>query len=295
MSDAPWAAWARRATIVVAALAAGCAAPLEPSAPACDDAALESGRSYFYVMNLLALAGPEGDAPPFTSVGFNIDGDAVVACNGHIVGESAEFAGQDPDNGSGIDNAFGGDLGNEVNAVLQGNIDAGSTLILVEVRGVDDLANDSCVEVSVFPGALPAGTTVPMTDGAGRLAAGQTFDILPATFSDPSRIIDGRVESERTAVPLTLPLLGPGFPVLHLRAPQVRFDISADGISRGVFGGSMDTEEVITALIDFPLPFHGWIFDIRSLRGLADLDEDGNPSTCEAASVALKFSGVTAL
>ena len=261
---------------------------------ACDETALASGTSYFYVINLLAIAGPEGVAAPFTSVGYNLDGDSIVACNSHVVGETAEFSGQAPDFGSGIDNSLGGDLGGLANDSIQQGVDAGSTLLLVEVRGVDSLTNDSCVGVTIYPGALPVTTTAPEVDGAGHLAGGQYFDVLPATFTSTGRIISGRVQAGPSDLPVALPLLGADI-VMPIRRAQVRFDLSASTISRGVIGGSINTAAMVAGVAAVPsLAMYADVVD-STFSSLADIDENGSPTSCEAGSIALKFDGVMTL
>ena len=212
--------------------------------PVCNAAALATGTTHTYVINLLSIAGPEGDAAPFTSAGYNVDHDAVVACNSHVVGETAEFNGQAPDNGSGIDNALGGDLGGLANDSLQGSLDDGSVLLVVEVRGVDDTTNDSCVGVTFYIGKLQPGVTAPMVDGMGHLVAGQTFDVTtdsfvdgaggmnPAIRFDSSRIVAGRLQAGPANFPLALNLLGASL-ALTIKEAQIRFDISHETISAG--------------------------------------------------------------
>lgn len=275
-----------------AALDLGAAPDLGPLM--CDEAGLATGTSYLYVINLLSIAAPEGTADPLTSVGYDLDGDSVVACNSHFAGDTAEFDGQAPDFGSGIDNSLGGDLGALVNASMQASLDEGSNLLLVEVRGVDSLTDDPCVGVRLYPGTLPAGTTAPVVDGAGHLAAGQTFNLLSATFSGLGRIVGGRARSAGAELPLALPLLGTGL-ALPLRQTQVGFDLSASAVSRGVIGGSITTAEFLAAVRAEPsLAMYVGVID-STFSSLADLDEDGTPTTCEAGSIALRFDGVTSL
>jgi hypothetical protein len=262
-------------------------------ASVCDDAALATGTTYFYVVHILSMAGPEGAAEPFASAGFNLDSDAVVACNDHIVGGTAEFNGQAPDFGSGIDNALGGDLGGLANTSIQEGVDAGSTLLLVEVEGVDSLTNDACVGVAIYPGTLAAGTSVPARDSAGHLAPGQSFDASALAFWSHARIVGGRVQAGPSDFPGALPFLGPDLP-LPLRQAQVRFNITASALSTGVIGGSANTDEVIAAVT--AIPSLATYVDVVSstLSSLADIDDNGSPTTCEAGSIAFKFDGVTA-
>jgi hypothetical protein len=284
----------------------GMTPPPPPPPPSCTAADLASGMSKFYVLNVLSLAGPEGDAPPFTSAGYNVDGDTAVACNSHIVGETAEFSGQAPDNGAGIDNALGGDLGNLANSSLQDSVDDASVLLLIEVKGVDNFTNDSCVGVNFYLGALPAGTMAPMLGSDGRLAPGQTFDISADSFTDgmagtmpriqfgSARIVAGRLQAGPADFPLALNLLGASLN-LTIRDAQLRFNISDTEMSVGVLGGALNTMEVITTVNAIPdLAMYASVVE-DTLTGLADIDENGSPDSCEAGSIALKLSGVSAV
>jgi len=271
----------------------------------CSEAMLASGDTHFYVVSGLELALRESDDPP-ASAGFNIDGDAVVACNDLTAGVDAEVAGVAPDNGTGIDNALGETLGGFVSeGTLRGSINDGSVLLLIEVRGVDSFMSDSCVGVTAYLGALPAGTTAPMLE-AMRLAPGQTFDLSPESFIDgaagmmprikfgSAQIVGGRLQAGPTNFPLALSLSGVSLAVT-INDAQLRFNISATAMTGGVLGGSLNTDQVIAAynmLPDPPLPADS-VADI--LSGLSDIDENGSPDSCEAGSIAIKLQGVTAV
>ena len=295
----------------VSAFGVGCGGddttPVTPDGggPVCNAAALMTGTTHTYVINLLSIAGPEGDAAPFTSAGYNVDHDAVVACNSHVVGETAEFNGQAPDNGSGIDNSLGGDLGGLANDSLQGSLDDGSVLLVVEVRGVDDTTNDSCVGVTFYIGKLQPGVTAPMVDGMGHLVGGQTFDVTtdsfvdgaggtnPAIRFDSSRIVGGRLQAGPANFPLALNLLGASL-ALTIKEAQIRFDISHETISAGVLGGYLNTQEVIDTVNGIPsLAMYADVV-ASTLTSLADIDENASADSCEAGSIALKLSGVMA-
>lgn len=293
----------------VSAVGVGCGGDDDvtpPPPPVCNEMTLASGTTHFYVINLLSLAGPEGDAPPYTSAGFNIDGDATVACNSHIPTETAEFNGQAPDNGTGIDNALGGELGGLANDGIQGSVDDGSVLLLVEVRGVDNMTNDTCVGVNFYLGVLPTGTTMPMVDGMGHLTADQTFDLSDQSFIDglagtmprikfgSASIVAGRVQAGPSDFPLQLNLLGAELS-LTIRDAQLRFNISETGISTGVLGGALNTQEVIDTVNSIPsLAMYADIV-ADTLTGLADIDENASADSCEAGSISLKLDGVHAI
>ena len=273
----------------------------------CSEAMLASGDTHFYVVSGLELALRESDDPP-ASAGFNIDGDAVVACNGLTAGLDAEFAGVTPDTGTGIDNALGETLGGLVSeSTLRDSINNGSVLLLIEVRGVDSFTSDTCVGVTAYLGALPAGTTAPMLE-AMRLAPGQTFDLSPDSFTDgpagmmprikfeSARIIGGRLQAGPTNFPLALSLMGVSLEVT-INDAQLRFNITETAMTDGVLGGSLNTDEVIAAynmISSPPLPADQVAMILSTL---SDIDESTPPSpeSCEAGSIALKLQGVNAV
>jgi hypothetical protein len=294
----------------VSALGVGCGDDDVPVVPdggtTCNAAALASGTTHVYAINVISIAAPEGDAEPFTSAGYNLDGNSVVACNDHIVGATAEFNGQAPDNGSGIDNSLGGDLSSLANTSLQDSVDSGSVLLIVEVKGVDDFTNDPCVGVTFYIGQLPEGVTAPTVDASGRIAAGQTFDLSSDSFTDgitgnnpriqfpAARIVAGRLQAGPQDFPLSLSLMGASL-ALTIKDAQLRFNITSSAMSVGVLGGSLNTQEVIDTVNGIPsLATYADVVS-STLTSLADIDEDGDPTTCEAGSIALKLDGVTAV
>jgi len=293
----------------VSAVGVGCGGGDPPVTPpvVCNEMTLASGASHFYVVNLLSIAAPVGDVMPLMSAGFNVDGDEVAACNMHIVGESTEFTGQAPDNGTGIDNALGGQLASLANDGIQGSVDDGSVLLLVEVRGVDNMTNDSCVGVNFYLGVLPTGVAMPMVDGEGHLAADQTFDLSDQSFIDgltgtmprikfgSAKIVAGRVQAGPSDFPLQLNLLGAELS-LTIRDAQLRFNISETGISAGVLGGALNTQEVIDTVNGIPslMMYAEIVADVLTMS--ADIDESMPPSldSCEAGSISLQLDGVHA-
>lgn len=305
--------------------------PPTPPPVVCDAAALASGESHLYVINILRIAAPDITVEPVTSAGFNIDDDNVVMCNSGVVGMTSEFNGQAPDFGSGIDNALGGELDGLASDGIQGGVDDANVLLLVDVRGVNDMMNDSCVGVNFYLGKLRAGDTVtppatcpagqssdvthadgsitckidPMSDGDGHLAPGQTFDLSSDSFTDglagtmpniafgSARIVAGRLQAGPSDFPLALNLLGADIS-LTIKNAQIRFDISADSVSAGVLGGSLNTAEVITTVESVP-DLVTYVDIVRdTLTALADIDENDSPDSCEAGSISLLLGGVPA-
>jgi len=267
-------------------------ADMSPSTT-CDEAALASGATYFYVVNLYAVADVDDVSRPTTSAGFNVDGDAVVACNAHVVGDTAEFTGQAPDFGSGIDNSLGPSFATFAGDALQTSVDRGDVLTLAEVRGVDSVVDDACVSVKFYRGSLPAGTTAPRLSG-GRIAAGQTFDVGIEIFVDrAARIVAGRLQTAEATFDPMPPFL---FSLeVALRRARVRFDVSATSLSNGVIGGTLNSGEVISATSANPALAEYRDLVANVFLDSADIDENRTPASCEAGSLTMRFGGVTAV
>jgi hypothetical protein len=262
-----------------------------------------TGTSHIYVINVLSLADLEADG---TTAGFNVDNDAVVECNGLTAGEDAELNGAAPDNGTGIDNALGPALFGIVGSSIQDGVDEGDVLLMLEVRGVDNFTNDSCVGVNFFIGALPEGVDAPELDASGRLAADQTFDIISTSFLDgtggtmpriqfgSASIVGGRLRGGPADFPLSLSLLGVNL-TLTIRSAQLRFNITESTIGAGRLGGALNTDEVVTAVQGIPDLASYVEIVMDTLNNSADIDENDTPDSCEAGSIALKLDGVTAV
>jgi predicted small secreted protein len=269
-------------------------APSDMGSVLCSSADLATGVTYLYLLNQLAFAGPS-TATPRTAPGFDLDGDSVVAC-GPIAGVDTEFPGQAPDYGVGIDNALSANLASLATggggAVPE--VNDGTNPMLIEVRGVDSLVSDPCVGVTVYYGAFPSGVT-PLHDTDGRLSPNQTINTYPSTFSDNSgHIVGGRLMAGHADFPFAFPILGQWIGCT-LRAGQLRFDITADRMSVGVLGGSLPKTEVVAAINMVP-SLASYVSAISgTLDSVADIDLDGSPASCEAASTVFAFSGVAAI
>ena len=263
------------------------------------DAGPLTGDSYLFVVDVLDLGVP--DPLDDTIVpGFDLD-DRVSERSDATTCNKEDFTSPPPDSEEGVDNVLGpalaeGESEFMIRAALDNNVATGRILLMLEVRGVDDLVDDDRVVVDVLFGQLPAGVLAPVLEGDGSYVPGQTFDIdsrslladrMTARVSLPGVIVGGRVMAGPGGLNLTVPFDDDTIE-LQLDRVEARFDITEDTISNGVMGGSLDVDDTAAELGGVG----GFDEDLVRfvLRGAADLDRVG--SFCTAASIALVFEGV---
>lgn len=264
--------------------------------------------TYTYVVADMSLpmATPEGVA-----AGFNVDGiDSMggsTASDANCQEFNPDFTSPtDPD--VGIDNALqglvglieglldaadcpGGTTEGCLDATLQEQIDTGSLILLLEVADVNDLTYDSDVTVTLALGEVPGGGA-PMIDGTGALAAGQAFDRVMDLATVPGDIFNGRARMQTDLLPLSIPAGGVDL-TLNISQAELRFDITADGLTRGNLGGVIQIQALVDA-VEAAMP--GFGETVRSvLEPVADVGPlDADPAICESMSVGFLLGGTTA-
>ena len=263
--------------------------------------ACEGGDTYLYVLNLLDVARVAGTV----SRGFNLDGrisdgSDALSCN------KTDF--RSPRGVEGIDNQLQALIPtlerlSEVNisTSIRESIASGTLLVLLQLEHVDSLVSDECVTMSVLTGKLPAGVTAPRLDAAGRLEAGQTFDVSRASYGadmepmiyvEGASIASGVLTASGFDLSLPIPAGSAGTISLVSRSSQVEARVSAGALQAGSLGGAVRTSELGPALgslmLDVP------VSTILLLVGLeTDLEKSGR--TCGALSAALELGGVSAV
>lgn len=203
-----------------------------------------------------------------------------------------------PDGTPGIDNQlslFGpilGLFGGDPEALVQGAINEGSLLVLVEFEGLDSFENDRDVTVRVHFGEGPTDV-----GNDGRLVPGQSFDIKPGTMSVEVRgvrLVDGHMDVRGFETVLPVSVLDQRFD-LPIFSGQLSLDFDAEnGEINGMLGGGLPTRTLIEDLI-LMIPGGEDVATIATLAltRMADLganDEGG----CDLVSTALTVHGVTA-
>ncbi len=227
--------------------------------------------------------------------GLDIDGldstsDDVAGCYAN------DFV--SPDGRRGIDNQFATLLpliedfvGTEnIDAILEGAIANGQLLLVMNVEGVDDSREDSCVDVSLGPGS-----GAPLLDAAGAYVPYQTFgyDRETAPVSHLGGRIEGGVLHAGPAdVILPVRILDAEFN-LHLHGARFRMEITEEPLGggfslRGFGGGGIEVAdfEDIVAGLNIGDDVIGAVVPL--LSNLADMaaNESG---TCSQVSAALRF------
>jgi hypothetical protein len=251
------------------------------------------GMTYTYVLaevGLIADANEDGSV-----VGLNLDDrvddmPAPESCN------KLDFTG--PNGEPGVDNQlslFGpilGLFGGDPAALIQGAINEGSLLILMEFEGLDSFENDNNVTVRIHFGTGPTDV-----GNDGLLVPGQSFDIKPDTVSVEMRnmrIVDGHMDADTFETVLPVAILDQRFnlPIFsgHL---SIDFDTETGEIT-GLLGGGVPTQTLIDDLI-LMIPGGQDIAPIASLSlsRLADL-EPNDIGGCLHLSTAMTIHGVTA-
>lgn len=242
----------------------------------------------------------------FATFAKMVEGDAVegVDVDG-IVSDGSDEAGcykadfTSPDGVPGIDNQVATLLPLVEDLVGEDNIDAllgaaitnGQLIILVSLRGVDDLVNDSCVDV-----AFGAGLGAPLLDGDGNYLPYQTFgwDLDTARVSTLSR---GRIENGVLIagpgdVDLPVRVLDANFK-LAIHQTRVRMNVQRDeaddGASlSGFVGGGIVVEELAKVIESFNIgeQVKGAVVPLLKTRADLAMDADGN---CGQISAGLRF------
>lgn len=244
-------------------------------------------------VELIASAETDG-----TVIGLNLDGhvddvpDALTpwSCN------KLDFT--SPEGTLGVDNQlslFGpilGLFGGDPAALIQGAINEGSLLILLEFEGLDSFENDNNVTVRIHFGTGPTDV-----GNDGLLVPGQSFDIKPGTISAEMRnvrLVDGHMEAGAFETVLPVAILDQRFD-LPIFAGQLAIDFDGDtGEVTGLLGGGVPTATLINDLV-MEIPGGEDIVPIASLTlaRLADL-EPNDVGGCANLSTAMVIHGVTA-
>jgi len=310
-------------------------------------------QSYTFVVNFLSVNAPT-DTPAEQNIGFNLDhrdtGADVIASPVNCEDAQTDYIGVAPDSQIGVDNQLGNLLTiagaalpacagmmageDKVDCLLRSQIAQGSVLLLVSISGVNDLTYDDSVSVQLALGAATADAdpgmdgNQPMVGTDGRLTAGQTFmsrmNIGPAATGD---IYNGRLRIQTPTFAITLPVMGMTV-VLPVTNAEIRFNISATGLSSGILGGAVQLAQVAELVNSFqpgpecsasmpctggatcradghcPSSLEGTVYDVGG--GMTDIDPctaaadcpwDGattDGQTCTKLSLGLRLEATTA-
>lgn len=203
----------------------------------------------------------------------------------------------DPETGlSGVDNAFGPFLpalelteGAALEVYIQDLINSGEILILVEMEGVDDAADDECVNVNLL---RSQGEPTLGTDGL--IASHQTFERdpeLPTSRALSAQIQDGRL----TAAPLEMGLPFKIFDIEHtftMHESTLRLDRVDDDSYTGFLAGGVNKMDIIS-LVEGRTDIDIGDLIINFVNGSADLWPD-DTGECQGISIVFEFNATPA-
>jgi hypothetical protein len=277
------------ASLLAASALLGCRSEgdtLVAEQPAC----LDDPSSAAIVTKLDFTRQAEDDSVP----GFDLDG---VVSSGKDAESCFKTDFVDPDGRPGIDNQLAplipdieSVFGDAITGLVQGAINNGELIILLELTGVDDLKNDDCVGLVV---GIGDGRVALGTDGV--IEAHQTFERAPGsvrTAAINAKIVDGVLTGGPFEMSIPLALFDVSF-TLRFHDAMFRFAIDGDQRFEGLFGGTFDIED----LLDGVSQGAGVAQNLPLIRLVLQSSADALPNEagkCQRLSAALKFAAVPA-
>lgn len=275
--------------LAAATLFVGCGG--EEAAPPVSSCA--TGETLGGIVTKLAFtrAADADHAPGFDLDGRVSDGSDSLSCG------KKDFV--DAEGRTGIDNQLAPLVpeveklvGNAVDGLIQGSINDGQLVILMEMGNVDDPMNDDCVDFSVQIGEKRR----PNLGTDGVIEAYQTF--TPDATADLSHVEGAKIENgvfTTGPFPLSIPLaiFDVAF-TIHVQEARFRFTIDDEGQMHGYLGGGILPQEILDGVgqgagTDDLIPQIKVALDANT-----DLAFNEDTGKCEQLSATLEFSGVPA-
>jgi hypothetical protein len=224
--------------------------------------------------------------------GFDLDDTNSPEGDPNSCGHADSVA---PDGSTGIDNQLGVAwtvleplIGEAVQALLQGSINEGRFLLMVELSDIDDLQNDDDVTLDLFYGRLD-----PEIGTLGLIAPDQTFYVdesKPASHVEGVKLVDGRLEAGPIAFTAPIDILEEQFNIPIVQG-RVRIDIREDGSFLGVLGGGINVPDTMAYMLDSNAAAEARLVEpIFYNNADMQLEDEG----CRMLSVAFGFEGTTA-
>lgn len=277
-------------TLMLAALTAlvGCGAEQVQTGPSCD-----TGETQGAIVTHLGFTRTiDADHAP----GFDLDGrvsddsDSLTCGKKDFIDEAGK---------PGIDNQLAPLVpeveklvGNAVDGLIQGSINDGQLVILMEMENVDDPQNDDCVQFSVQVGEKRR----PNLGTDGIIESYQTF--TPDATAEKShvsaaKIADGVFLSGPFSLAIPLAIFDVAFTV-HVQDARFRFTIDEEGNMKGFLGGGILPQE-ITDGVGQGAGTEDLIPQIKvALDANTDLAFNDDTGKCEQLSATLEFTAVPA-
>jgi hypothetical protein len=233
----------------------------------------------------------------FTSVldgvvpGFDLDGHTTSAGDEDGCGKPDLTS---PSGTPGIDNQLGNVwpalaplIGTQLEGLLQGAINEGRVLIMVELAEVDDLWNDDSVVVNVYRGLAD-----PEVGTIGFISPNQTYDYdygSPISTVEHVAIQDGSIVAGPFIVTIPIDILDVQT-VLVIENAWIDVQIDDRGAIHGVLGGAFSVDSLLDALFDSGARTEASLIE-PLLRNNADMSFG---SECGHLSVAIEVEGTKA-
>lgn len=255
-----------------------------------DDDSYILARSHANVVRFIDIVQEE---EPGVARGFDLDAQVSEMGDEASCGHGDLMA---PDGRMGIDNQLAKMwssieplVGPQARALLQGAINEGSILIMVELADLDDLRNDDDVTLRVYRGTLD-----PDIGNLGVIAPDQTFYYdyeFPTSEAFNVQLVDGVIEAGPMSLKVPVDILDADF-ALAVDQGYVRVEINDDGTFDGVFSGGLSIPQFIGELLET-----GAAAETRLVAPVfdayADMSRD-DEGKCNNLSAAFAFEGTTA-
>ena len=198
----------------------------------------------------------------------------------------------DPEGREGIDNQFATlfrilsvIVEDTPQIAIQGAINEGRVLMMVELLGVDDLYNDEDVTLRVF-----RASGRPLVGNQGLITPHQTFyrDYdFPMSEIKGVQIKDGELHAGPVDFEVPMDVLDASFPMTVLNG-QIRMKFNTDGSFQGLLGGSVNVDKVLD---DFAVVVAGNEDDLARPIFESNADMGYQDGKCQEISLAFEITG----
>lgn len=179
-----------------------------------------------------------------------------------------------------------------VEGIVQGSINEGRLLLMLEVVDVDDTQQDEDVTVNLF-----LGEGRPDIGADGLIVPAQTFDRRTdaETVAIPGRIVDGVLEAGPFDAIIPMAFFDVFFD-LDLHGARLRAEQNDDGSWSGMIGGGVEAETLINVAreADMRQEIQVTAAIMAILPGYLDLGYDPETRRCTQISAALQFRATSA-
>ena len=245
--------------------------------------------SHVNVMRTVAVV---GETEPGVAPGFDLDGRVSEGGEEETCGHPDLMS---PEGSPGIDNqlavmwpALEPLVGEAATALLQGSINEGRILIMMEMVGLDDLVNDDDVTFNLYQGLGE-----PDIGTRGLLAPSQTYRFdaeFPHTTLEGVQVVDGEAIVGPIEMSVPIDILNVYY-VLHISHVWFRIQLHEDGTFSGFFTGAFNVFDLLEELYTSNAAPEAMLV----APVLTTNTDMGNVNgECTLLSVAFTFEGTTA-